>query len=95
MNPYLGKRPAPPGNLPHALTVGLSHRFVQGSSVMDKDRVVGGTKKAAGTVKKAAGKATGNRRLEAKGRADKAEGHVRSALGKAKDAIRELVGGRH
>ena len=62
---------------------------------MDKHGVVGGTKKITGTVKRAAGKATGNRRLEAKGRADKAEGRVRSAVGKAKDAIRELVRGRH
>jgi uncharacterized protein YjbJ (UPF0337 family) len=43
----------------------------------------------------AAGKATGNRRLGAKGRADKAEGRVRSAVGNAKDAIRELVGDKH
>jgi uncharacterized protein YjbJ (UPF0337 family) len=62
---------------------------------MDKDRVAGATKKVTGTVKTATGKATGNRRLEAKGRADKAGGHVRSALGKAKDAIRELVGRKH
>jgi len=46
---------------------------------MDKHGVVGGTKKITGTVKRAAGKATGNRRLEAKGRADKAEGRERSA----------------
>jgi uncharacterized protein YjbJ (UPF0337 family) len=61
---------------------------------MDKDRIAGGVKKATGTVKKAVGKATGDRRLEAEGRADKAEGHVRSAIGKAKDAARELVGRR-
>jgi uncharacterized protein YjbJ (UPF0337 family) len=61
---------------------------------MDKDRVAGGVKKATGSIKKAVGKATGNRRLEAEGQADKAEGHVRSAVGKAKDAARELVGGK-
>jgi uncharacterized protein YjbJ (UPF0337 family) len=59
---------------------------------MDKQRVTGATQKVTGTVKTAVGKATGNRDLEAKGRAEKAEGHVRSAVGKAKDAARELVG---
>jgi uncharacterized protein YjbJ (UPF0337 family) len=48
---------------------------------MDKERIAGGVKKATGTVKKAVGKATGDRRLEAEGRADKAEGRVRSAVG--------------
>jgi uncharacterized protein YjbJ (UPF0337 family) len=61
---------------------------------MDKQRVAGGAKKAIGTAKVAAGKATGNRRLEAKGRAEKTEGRVRSAVGKAKDTGREIVG-RH
>jgi uncharacterized protein YjbJ (UPF0337 family) len=61
---------------------------------MDKQRVAGGVKKTIGTVKMAAGKTTGNRRLELKGRAEKTEGRVRSALGKAKDAAREIVG-RH
>ena len=42
-------------------------------------------------VKKAVGKATGDKSLEAEGRADKAEGHLRSAVGKAKDAVREAV----
>jgi uncharacterized protein YjbJ (UPF0337 family) len=59
---------------------------------MDKQRVAGATQKVTGTVKKAVGKATGDRRLENEGRAEKAEGHVRSAVGKAKDAARELVG---
>ena len=40
------------------------------------------------------GKATGNRRLEAEGRADKVEGRVRSAVGRAKDAVREVIGKR-
>jgi len=65
-----------------------------GVQVMDTQRVAGGVKKAIGTVKMAAGKATGNRRLEANGRAEKTEGRVRSAVGKAKDAVRDIVG-RH
>ena len=65
-----------------------------GRLVMDKERVAGGVRKATGSLKKAVGKATGNRCLAAEGRADKAEGHFRSAVGKAKDAARELVGKR-
>jgi len=61
---------------------------------MDKERIAGAAEKATGTVKKAVGKATGNRRLVNEGRADKAEGRVRSAVGKAKDAVREIVGRR-
>ena len=59
---------------------------------MDKERIAGAAQKATGSIKKAVGKATGSKSLEAEGRADKAEGHVRSAVGKAKDAARELVG---
>jgi len=61
---------------------------------MDKQRVAGGVKKAIGTVKMTVGKTTGNRRLKLKGRAERTEGRVRSAVGKAKDAVREIVG-RH
>jgi uncharacterized protein YjbJ (UPF0337 family) len=56
---------------------------------MDKEHVKGATKKAEGSIKETAGKATGNDRLKNEGRADKAEGHVRSAVGDAKDAARE------
>ena len=56
---------------------------------MDKENVKGAAKKAEGSIKETAGKATGNDRLKNEGRADKAEGHVRSAVGDAKDAARE------
>ena len=59
---------------------------------MDKQRVEGGLKKATGTVKEKAGKMMHNRRLRNEGEAEKAEGRVRSAVGHAKDAARELVG---
>jgi len=61
---------------------------------MDRQRIAGATKKATGTIKKTVGKATGNRRLEAEGRAEKVECRLRSAVGKAKDAARELTGKR-
>ncbi len=57
---------------------------------MDRQRIEGGLRKASGTVTDKAGKATCDRNLEAEGKAEKAEGSVRSGLGKAKDAARDL-----
>ncbi len=61
---------------------------------MDKQRIEGGMRKATGTIKEKAGQMTGDRDLEAEGKLDKAEGRVRSAVGHAKDAAREIVGGK-
>ncbi len=55
---------------------------------MDKDRISGAGDKAKGAIKQAAGKLTGDRRLQAEGMADKAKGSVKSAIGNAKDAMR-------
>ena len=55
---------------------------------MDKDRISGAGDKAKGAIKQAAGKLTGDRRLQAEGMADKAQGSVKSAIGNAKDAMR-------
>jgi uncharacterized protein YjbJ (UPF0337 family) len=59
---------------------------------VDKQRIEGGVKKVTGAIKEKVGQATGDRDTEAEGTAEKAEGHVRSAVGKAKDAVREVVG---
>jgi uncharacterized protein YjbJ (UPF0337 family) len=61
---------------------------------MDKQRMEGGLKKATGAIKEKAGQMTGDRDLEAEGKADKAEGKVRSAVGHVKDAAKEIVGKR-
>jgi uncharacterized protein YjbJ (UPF0337 family) len=58
---------------------------------VDKQRIEGGLKKATGTIKEKAGEALGNRHLESEGRAEKFEGRIRSGVGKAMDAIREVV----
>jgi uncharacterized protein YjbJ (UPF0337 family) len=55
---------------------------------MDKDRVIGSAKVAKGKVKEAVGKAVGDSKLEAEGKADKIEGTVQNAVGGLKDAIR-------
>ena len=58
---------------------------------MDKDRIAGAAQKAKGAVKDAAGKATGDAKLQAEGKADKAAGTVRNAIGGAKDAARQAT----
>jgi uncharacterized protein YjbJ (UPF0337 family) len=58
---------------------------------MDRQRIEGGLKKTTGAIKEKAGKAMRNRHLETEGKAEKAEGHIRSGVGKAMDAVREVV----
>ncbi len=45
--------------------------------------------KAKGAVKDAAGKVTGDAKLQAEGKSDKLKGKVENAVGGAKDAVRE------
>jgi uncharacterized protein YjbJ (UPF0337 family) len=59
---------------------------------MDKERIKGGVRKATGAVKEKVGRMTGDRDMEAEGKVDKAEGRIRSGVGHAKDAVREIVG---
>ena len=58
---------------------------------MDKDRVIGAAKEAKGAVKIAVGKVTGDAKLQADGKADKAEGKVQNAMGGLKDAARDAL----
>ena len=55
---------------------------------MDKDRVAGSAKEAKGAVKEVIGNATGDAKLRADGKSDKAEGNVQNAIGGVKDAVR-------
>lgn len=54
---------------------------------MDRQRVEGGLKKTTGTIKEIMGR----RYLENEGPAEKTEGRVLSGVGKATDAVREVV----
>ncbi|HEY1876401.1 MAG TPA: CsbD family protein [Rhizomicrobium sp.] len=56
---------------------------------MDKDRIAGAANQAKGAVKQAAGKVTGDAKLQGEGMADKAKGQMQSAAGSAKDALRD------
>ena len=55
---------------------------------MDKDRIKGSAEQAKGKVKEVAGKATGDAKLEAEGKTDKAGGKIRNIIGGIKDKIR-------
>ena len=56
---------------------------------MDRDRIEGAADKAKGRIKEAAGKLTGDAKLQAEGKADKAAGTVKNAIGGMKDALRD------
>ncbi len=56
---------------------------------MDKDRIKGAAKEVSGTIKETAGKITGDRKTEAKGKVEKNVGAAQNAFGKVKDAIRK------
>ena len=56
---------------------------------MDKEHIKGAADKAKGAIKDAAGKVTGDRELQAEGKLDKDKGAAHSAVGDAKDAIKD------
>ena len=55
---------------------------------MDKDRIKGSAKQLKGSVKETVGKAVGDSKLVADGKADKFEGKIQNAVGGIKDALR-------
>lgn len=57
--------------------------------MVNKDQVAGMAKQVKGSVKQAAGKATGNRRTQAEGMADKVAGKVQKAYGDVKDKVKK------
>ncbi|WP_395644684.1 CsbD family protein [Terricaulis sp.] len=56
---------------------------------MDKEHVKGAADKVSGATKDAVGKATGNEKLQAEGKMDKAKGEAREFIGDAKDAAKK------
>jgi uncharacterized protein YjbJ (UPF0337 family) len=58
---------------------------------MDKDRLTGAAKQAIGGLKEAAGKLVGDPKLQADGTAEKTAGKIESAVGGAKDAVRDAI----
>ena len=58
---------------------------------MHKDEVEGTAKEVRGSVKDAIGKATGDKKLQADGAADKVEGKVQRTAGEMKEAARDAL----
>jgi uncharacterized protein YjbJ (UPF0337 family) len=56
--------------------------------MVDKDRIKGSANQATGKIKEWAGKATGDKKTEAEGKADQVKGKVQNAVGGFKDALR-------
>lgn len=59
--------------------------------MVNKDQVSGVAKQIKGSVKEAAGKATGNRKTQAEGTADKVSGKVQKAYGDAKQKLKDSL----
>ena len=57
---------------------------------MDKDRIKGSADQAKGAVKDAAGKVLGDQKLQAEGKMDKLKGKAESAVGGAKNSLRDM-----
>ncbi len=55
---------------------------------MDKNRIAGAGKEAAGSTKEAVGKAIGDRKMQAKGVAEKVVGKAQNTAGKMSDAAK-------
>ncbi len=58
---------------------------------MNHDRIVGSAKQVKGATEEVIGKAIGDAKLQADGKADKAEGKVQNAVGGIKDAVQDAV----
>ncbi len=56
---------------------------------MDREHVKGMADKAKGAMKDAAGKVTGDKKMQAEGKFDKAKGEAHKIAGDVKDAARE------
>ena len=59
---------------------------------MDKEHVKGTADKVKGAIKEAAGKLTGDKKLEAEGKLDKMKGEARDVVGDVKDAVKRASG---
>lgn len=63
--------------------------YAKGAHVMDKDKLKGKGRQAAGAAKEQWGKATGDKSQQAKGKGEKAMGKAQEGFGKSKDKTRE------
>ncbi len=59
--------------------------------MVDENRVQGAWDQAKGAVKEGVGNLTGDQKLQGEGLADKAKGKAESAVGGAKDTVRDAA----
>ena len=59
--------------------------------MVDENRVEGAFDKAKGAIKEGIGKMTGDEKLQGEGMADKTKGKAESAVGGAKDTVRDAA----
>ena len=59
--------------------------------MVNKDQVKGSAKQVKGAVKEAACKATGNKKMQAEGTAEKAAGKVQKGFGDAKKKVKDAL----
>ena len=59
--------------------------------MVDENRVEGAFDKVKGAIKEGIGKVTGDEKLQGEGMADKAKGKAESAVGGAKDTVRDAA----
>jgi uncharacterized protein YjbJ (UPF0337 family) len=59
--------------------------------MVNKDQVAGVAKQVKGSVKEAAGKATGNKRTQAEGTAERVAGKVQKAYGDVKEKVKKAL----
>jgi uncharacterized protein YjbJ (UPF0337 family) len=58
---------------------------------MDREHIKGAADKAKGALKDAAGKLTGNKKMQAEGKLDKAKGAAHDVAGDVKDAAHDAT----
>ncbi|MGC1981742.1 MAG: CsbD family protein [Pseudolabrys sp.] len=58
---------------------------------MDREHIKGAADKVKGTVKDTAGKVTGDEKMQAEGRMDKAKGAAHNTVGDAKETARDAA----
>jgi uncharacterized protein YjbJ (UPF0337 family) len=58
---------------------------------MDREHVKGAADKVKGSIKDAAGKLTGDKKLQTEGKIDKAKGSAHNVAGDVKDAVRDAT----
>jgi len=67
----------------------LDHGSIGEEPTMHKDRVKGAAKNITGKMKEAAGKMTGDSKMQTEGKMDRAAGKVQNTVGGAKDAMKK------